>query len=58
MKSSEPIRTANDANKASRVHTGYTGRDHGSRSKKLYTLDELIGKGSKFGFTLQKWDGK
>jgi len=56
--SSTPVLTDTDTKNASRVSTGYTGRDSGDRSSKLYTLDELIGEGSKFGFKLQKWDGR
>ena len=56
--SSTPIYTDSEAKKASRINTGYTGRDDGGRSSKLYTLDELVGEGSKFGFKLQEWDGK
>jgi len=58
VNSSTPICTDSETKNASRVNTSYTGRDDGARSSKLYTLDELIGKGSKFGFKLQKWDGK
>ncbi|KZP02401.1 hypothetical protein FIBSPDRAFT_970041 [Athelia psychrophila] len=40
------------------VKTGYQGaRDKGG-VKRVYTLPELVGEGSKFGFDLRKWDGK
>ena len=58
INSSTPIFTNSDMKNASRINTGYTGRDGSDHSSKLYTLDELIGEGSKFGFKLQKWDGK
>jgi len=58
VNSSTPISTESETKNASRVSTGYTGRDDGGCSSKLYTLDELIGEESKFGFQLQKWNGK
>jgi len=58
VNSTTPVFTDSDTKNAKRINTGYTGRDSGDRSSKLYTLDELIGEGSKLGFKLQKWDGK
>lgn len=38
--------------------TGWVGlRDHNEREDREYSLDELVGEGSKFGFSLKAWDG-
>jgi len=58
ISSSTPIICQTDASMASRVGTGYTGRNDEGRSTSLFTLNELVGKGSKWGFRLQQWDGK
>jgi len=55
---SEPLRTDIDSSQSSHVSTGFTGLDNGDRQKKLYSLEELVGEGSKFGFKLQAWDGR
>ena len=54
----EPLRTEIDSSQSSHVSTGFTGLDNGGRQKKLYSLEELVGEGSKFRFKLQAWDGK
>ena len=55
---SEPLCTSIDSSKSSHISTGFTGLDNGERQKKLYSLEELVGEGSKFGFKLQAWDGR
>lgn len=44
---------------ASMPHTrpGYQGRVMKGAVKKVYTLEELVGEGSHFGFELRQWDG-
>lgn len=37
------------------TYTG--GRDKGGHGR-VFQLEELVGPGSKFGFTLEKWDGR
>jgi len=55
---SEPLRTEIDSAQSSHINTGFTGLDNRERHKKLYSLEELVGEGSKFGFKLQTWDGR
>ena len=38
--------------------TGFVGLDDGSRSKTLFTLEQLVGEGSRFSFRLHRWDGR
>lgn len=44
---------------SSMPHTapGYQGRNAKGAVKKVYSLEELVGEGSKFGFDLKRWDG-
>ena len=38
--------------------TGFVGVDDRRRSKTAYTLEQLVGKNSRFGFRLHRWDGR
>jgi hypothetical protein len=38
--------------------TGYVGTRDPKESKKVYTLGEMVGVGSKFNFNLVEWDGR
>jgi hypothetical protein len=38
--------------------TGYVGTRNPKASKRIYTLLEMVGVGSKFNFNLVEWDGK
>jgi len=58
ISSGTPIVCQTDASMASRVGTGYTGRNDEGRSTSLFTLDDLVGEGSKWGFRLQQWNGR
>lgn len=54
----EPQKTGFATASMPHVKTGYQGaRDKGG-AKRVYTLPELVGEASKFGFDLRKWDGK
>jgi hypothetical protein len=37
--------------------TGYLGKRDSGGAKRVFRLEELAGKGSQYGFELQKWDG-
>jgi len=58
LRASEPLRTKIDSSRSSHVNTGFTGLDNRERQKKQYSLEDLVGEGSKFGFKLRTWDGK
>jgi hypothetical protein len=47
-----------DALKLRHTKSAYTGGWLKSAARRLYTLDELVGEGSKFKFKLEKWDGR
>ena len=38
--------------------TGFVGLNDGSCSKTLYTLEQLVGEGSRLRFRLHRWDGR
>ena len=53
---SNPVKTHLSIKKTDMASTAYIGvREH--KSKKDFTLEELVGKNSKFGFCLVEWDG-
>ena len=58
LNSHQPIVCETETSKASRVSTGYTGKNDEAQSRSLFTLEELVGEGSKWGFKLEKWDGR
>jgi hypothetical protein len=47
-----------DALKLRQTKSAYTGGRLKSAARRVYTLDELVGEGSKFKFKLEKWVGK
>jgi hypothetical protein len=53
---SNPIKTNLSIKKTNMALAGYVGIRE-QKSKKDYTLEELEGRNSKFGFCLVKWDG-
>jgi hypothetical protein len=53
---SNPVKTNLSINKTNMASTGYVGARE-QKSKKDYTLEELVGRNSKFGFCLIEWDG-
>jgi hypothetical protein len=58
IEQSKPIRTSLETRKLKHAKTGYLGlRDEGG-AKQVFQLEELVGAGSKYGFTLKKWSGR
>jgi hypothetical protein len=53
---SNPVKTNLSVKKTDMVSTGYVGVRE-QKSKKDYTLEELVGRNSRFGFHLMEWDG-
>ena len=53
---SNPIKTHLSIKKTDMASTAYIGLRE-QKSKKEYTLEELVGEKSKFGFRLVEWDG-
>jgi hypothetical protein len=53
---SNPVKTNLSIKKTDMASTGYVGVRE-QKSKKDYTLEELVGRNSKFGFRLIEWDG-
>jgi hypothetical protein len=52
------IRTSLQTRKLRVAKTGWIGlRDYDEREDREYSLDELVGEGSEFGFSLRAWDG-
>jgi hypothetical protein len=51
-----PVKTNLSIKKTDMASTGYLGVRE-QKSKRDYTLEELVGKRSKFGFRLVEWDG-
>ena len=47
-----------DVLKVRHTKLAYTGGRLKSAARRVYTLDELVGVGSKFRFKLEKWDGR
>jgi hypothetical protein len=47
-----------DALKLRHTKSAYTGGRLKSAARRVYSLDELVGGGSKFKFKLEKWDGR
>jgi hypothetical protein len=54
----QPIHTAAKAADSLVAKTAYIALNRPAESKKAKGLQELVGEGSKYGFTLQKWDGQ
>jgi hypothetical protein len=46
-----------DASNMPHVSTSYVGVRYSSGPRRVFGLDELVGKDSRYGFELQKWDG-
>lgn len=57
VKPSNPIRSAMEGEKIRIASTGYIGVRQ-RKSSRVYTLEELTGKGSRFGLKLIEWDGR
>jgi hypothetical protein len=56
--SAKEVRTDLKTRKLHVAKTGWVGlRDNNERGDREYSLDELVGEGSEFGFRLQSWDG-
>jgi hypothetical protein len=53
---SNPIKTNLSIKKTDMASTGYVSVRE-QKSKKDYTLEELVGRNSKFGFCSIEWDG-
>jgi len=53
-----PIHTAAKTEDSLVAKTGYIMLNRPAETKKAKGLHELVGEGSKYGFTLQKWDGR
>ena len=53
-----PIQTSLDASNMPHASTSYVGTWYSGGPKKVFTLDELVGKDSIYRFELQKWDGQ
>jgi len=53
---SNPVKTNLSIKKTDMASTGYVGVRE-PKSKRDYTLEELVGKKSKFGLRLVEWDG-
>jgi len=53
-----PIRTSLDASNMPHASTSYVGMRYSGGPRKVFGLDELIGKDSIYGFELRKWDGQ
>jgi hypothetical protein len=52
------VRTNLKTRKLRVAKTGWIGlRDNDERDDRAYSLDELVGDDSEFGFNLQEWDG-
>ena len=51
------IRTSLNAMDMPHASTGYLGRRDSGGTKRVFQLEELVGKDSQYGFELQKWDG-
>jgi hypothetical protein len=55
---SKVLRTDLQTRKLRVATTGWVGlRDHNERDDREYSLDELVGERSEFGFSLRAWDG-
>jgi hypothetical protein len=52
-----PIAINFDSNDFQTTSTGYTGKG-GPKHKRIHTLGEMVGEGSKYNFQLEKWDGQ
>lgn len=53
-----PIQTQLDAEDLPHTRNAYTGWRDTDGHGKVYTLEELVGEGSEFGFKLERWDGR
>lgn len=56
-KPGKSIRTGLNAMDMPHASTGYLGKRDFGGTKRVFQLDELVGKGSRYGFELRKWDG-
>ncbi len=54
----QAIHTATKAADSLVAKTAYIALNRPAQPKKAKGLQELVGEGSKYGFTLQKWDGR
>jgi len=50
------IRTGLNAMDMPHASTGYLGKRDSGGAKLIFQLEELVGKGSQYGFELRKWD--
>jgi len=51
------IRTGLNAADMPHASTGYLGKQDSGGMRRVFRLEELIGKGSEYGFELRRWDG-
>jgi hypothetical protein len=56
-KSGRPIRTSLDASSMPHTSTSYLGVYYSPPLKKVFSLEELVGRDSPYGLELRKWDG-
>ena len=53
-----PIRSTFNANDMPHASTAYVGKRDSGGAGRVFRLEELVGKGSKYEFELRKWDGR
>jgi hypothetical protein len=56
-KPEKSIHTGLNAMDMPHASTGYLGKWDSGGTKRVFQLEELVGKDSQYGFELQKWDG-
>jgi hypothetical protein len=56
-KPEKSIRTGLNAMDMPHASTGYLGKRDSGGAKRVFQLEELVGKDSQYGFELRKWDG-
>jgi hypothetical protein len=57
-KAEMPIRSTFNANDMPHTSTAYVGKQDSRGAGRVFRLEELVGRGSKYGFELRKWDGR
>jgi hypothetical protein len=55
---SSPLQTDLQTRNLRATKTGFTALRDTERIEGVYSLDELVGKKSEFGFDLKTWDGR
>jgi hypothetical protein len=56
-KAGRAISTSLDASDMPHASTSYVGTRYSGGPRRIFGLDELVGKDSRYGFEIRKWDG-